>query len=65
MYQHIDLMAAQSMAREREHDLQVTLRQRQAAARRAPVGAGPEPAVGHHWLHNLLVRVHLAHAPLH
>lgn len=65
MYQPIDLMAARSMARERERDLQTTLRQRQVAARRAPVTASPVPVAPHHWVHDLLVRVHLAHAPIH
>lgn len=67
MYQHIDLLAAQSMAREREHDLQQTLRQRQHRGTARPVAADavPEPAHGHHWVHDLLVRVHLVHATPH
>lgn len=71
MNQHLDLMAAQSMAREREHDLRSTLRTREAISRRVRADAvhapdaAPGPAVGHHWLHDLLVRVHLAHAPIH
>lgn len=65
MYQHIDLMAAQSMAHERERDLQATLRQRQEAARRAPLRTEPQGSSRHHWWHDLLVRTHLAHAPTH
>ncbi|GGK57168.1 hypothetical protein [Ornithinimicrobium pekingense] len=68
MYQHLDLMAAQSMAREREHGLRAAqrhqdplLRQQEASARHAPPAVDEE----HHWFHDLLVRVHLAHAPIH
>lgn len=65
MYQHIDLMAAQSMAHERERTLQRDLARR---------GSRPDQTHGHAvtsaelvrhgWLDQLLVRVHLrtAHA---
>lgn len=65
MYQHIDLMAAQSMAREREHELQATLREREAAARRSPAAPVRTESPLHHWLHEMLVRAHLVHAPIH
>lgn len=65
MYQHIDLMAAQSMAREREQDLQATLRQRQGIAQRSTSSLEPQPSARHHRVHDLLVRVHLAHVPIH
>lgn len=68
MYQHIDLMAAQSMAREREQGVTADLRRRDPqlraqewAARRTPARSEHE----HHWLHDLLVRAHLVHAPIH
>lgn len=65
----LDLMVARSMAHEREHDLRSALRTREAISRRVRAeSATPdvEPAdTGHHWLHDLLVRVHLAHAPVH
>lgn len=67
MHQHLDLMAARSMAQERERDLQTTLRRRDPALRAQEAAARRTPAVAvdeHHWLHDLLVRVHLAHAPL-
>lgn len=63
MFQHIDVLAAQSMAHERERDLQRDLAQR-----------GPRPGQGHGhvvtrrsaawhaWLDDLLVRTHLRHA---
>lgn len=65
----LDIMVARSMAHEREHDLRSALRTREAISRRVRTEAS-EPAVGladarHHWLHDLLVRVHLAHAPIH
>jgi hypothetical protein len=68
MNQNLDIMAARSLAHEREratrtnvrgHD--AALRAQEGAARRAP----SVPDDGHHWLHDLLVRVHLAHAPIH
>jgi hypothetical protein len=68
MNQNLDIMAAQSMAHERERATRMTvrhsdqaLRAQEAAARRAPA----VPDDGHHWLHDLLVRTHLAHAPIH
>ncbi|MFB9730919.1 hypothetical protein [Ornithinimicrobium kibberense] len=64
MYQHIDLMAAQSMARERERLTQADLRHREASRRRAPAATMPTFAPRSRW-HDLLVRVHLAHAPTH
>lgn len=60
MYQHIDLLAAQSMARERERTLQRELARR---------GSRPDQVQGHavtraelgrlSWLDQLLVRAHL------
>ncbi|GGK71561.1 hypothetical protein [Ornithinimicrobium pekingense] len=64
MNQHLDMLAARSMAHERERDLQQQLRQRRTPAQEA----GPAPAAAHQWwswVHEQLVRVHLAHAPTH
>lgn len=55
----LDYLAAQSIAHVREHDLQRSLRQN-AAVRTGPV----TPTVRAHratWLHDALVRLHLAH----
>jgi hypothetical protein len=65
MYQHLDMMAAQSTARERERQLQVTLRQRQGVAQRASALGEPPAAGWHEWLHDMLVRAHLTHATPH
>ena len=65
MYQHIDMMVAQSVARERERDLQVDLRQRQGIAQRGPAGRDPQATGWHEWLHELLVRAHVVHAMPH
>jgi hypothetical protein len=62
MSQHIDLLAARSIAHERERDLQRSLRQRQeSATRHRPVPPQPE----RHRLQDLLARLHLGHAPSH
>ncbi|MFK5634430.1 MULTISPECIES: hypothetical protein [unclassified Ornithinimicrobium] len=61
MYQHLDLLAAQSMAHERERELQKDLRQRQAEALRPP----PAAVAWHDWLHDALARLHVGHAPSH
>lgn len=64
MHQHLDLLAAQSIAHERERELQHGLRQREADRRR-PLLERPAVADGHHWLHDALVHVHLLHTPSH
>ena len=60
----LDLMTAQSIAHERERELRQTLRHRELADRRpadvAPVTVAARP----HRVHDLLVRLHLAHAPV-
>lgn len=61
MYQHIDLMAAHSMAHERERELQKTLRQRRPSTATRP--AHRPAATSHSWLHDILVRAHVLHAP--
>lgn len=61
MTQHLDYLAAHSVAREREHDLQRDLRHREAvAARPQTPTAGAE---SHHWFHDALVHLHIVHAP--
>lgn len=62
MYQHIDLMTAQSMSRERERQTQADLRLRELTQRRTPASTTIE-LVPRSWWHGLLVRAHLAHAP--
>lgn len=62
MYQHIDLMAAQSMAHERERELQKSLRQRGSADGARPAHR-PGDSASHGWLHDMLVRAHVLHAP--
>ncbi|MGC5583422.1 hypothetical protein ACQE98_16885 [Ornithinimicrobium sp. W1679] len=62
MNQYIDLMAAHSMAKERERLTEADLRHREASRRRTPAATMPELAP-RSWWHDLLVRVHLAHAP--
>ncbi|HSP60078.1 MAG TPA: hypothetical protein VLO09_03375, partial [Ornithinimicrobium sp.] len=63
MYQHVDLMVASSMARERERQTQADLRHRDSARGRAPaprvVGRATQA-----WWRELLVRAHLVHASL-
>jgi hypothetical protein len=59
----LDFLAAQSISREREHDLQLSLRQ-DAADRARPVA----PTVGAHrptWIHDVLVYLHLAQTATH
>lgn len=64
MNQHMNHLVAQSAARERERDLQVRLRQQEAAARRPPVVEPPVvvEAPRHPWLQGALVRLHVARA---
>lgn len=62
MNQYIDLMAASSMALERERRTQADLRHREASQGRAPAVTTMELAP-RSWWHDLLVRVHLAQAP--
>lgn len=64
MNQHLDLLAAQSVARQRERDLQTTLRRREHAERRSGADLTPPPATRPHLVHDLLVRLHLVHAPV-
>ncbi|MCE0487259.1 hypothetical protein [Ornithinimicrobium sediminis] len=62
--QHLDLMAAQSMARERERQTQADLLHRESARRRTPNGVPVEPAP-RSWWRDVLVRLRLVNAPLH
>lgn len=55
----LDYLAAQSIARERERDLQVALRQR-VSDRPARELTQSEPRS--HWFHDALVHLHLVHA---
>ncbi|WP_134774108.1 hypothetical protein [Ornithinimicrobium flavum] len=57
----LDHLAARSVARERERDLQVTLRQRET--RRGPDPGSSQPEPESHWLRDMLVHLHLVHAP--
>lgn len=59
----LDYLAAQSIARERERDLQVALRQRAADRPTTPRFPRPEPRT--HRLHDALVHLHLVHARTH
>lgn len=63
MTEHLDYLAAQSIAHERERDLQRSLRQRESAAARPQLPA--EVTERHHWFHDALVHLHLLHAPTH
>jgi hypothetical protein len=63
MYQHLDLLAAQSVAHERERVLHLALRQREQERRVA--GVDPVASSGQHRWHDALVRLHLLHAPSH
>lgn len=56
----LDYLAAQAIARERERDLQLALRQRATDRHTARELAQPEPRS--HWLHDTLVHLHLVHA---
>jgi len=63
----LDYLAAQSVARVREHDLQTALRRRHPERRAShAVTAAIVPAVAHrrrqHWLHGALAHLHLVHA---
>lgn len=64
MYQHLDHLAAQSIAHERERDLHKDLRQREIERRRAPLER-PVTPVANHWLRGALVRLHVLHAMSH
>ncbi|USQ75810.1 hypothetical protein [Ornithinimicrobium cryptoxanthini] len=59
----LDYLAAQSIAREREHNLQLSLRQDAADRARpvAPTARAHTPS----WVHDALVHLHLAHATTH
>lgn len=59
----LDVLAAQSMAHEREHTLQTALRRRhpERHVQTVPVAAAPR----RHRFHDALVHLHLAHATLH
>ncbi|MCK0112472.1 hypothetical protein MWU75_10015 [Ornithinimicrobium sp. F0845] len=57
----LDYLAAQAVARERERDLQIALRQRASA--RAATRRLPAQRARRHWLHDALVHLHLVHAP--
>jgi hypothetical protein len=63
MSQHLDLLAAQSMARERERDLRVKLQQSQAH-RDQPL-VRPAASGRRSWLQDVLVRTHLRRAATH
>lgn len=65
MYQHIGHLAARSMAQERERDLQLRIRQDQAGAARGTAHTHPAPHGLLLRFHDVLVRAHLMHAPIH
>ena len=65
MYQHIDLMAAQNMAHERERTLQRDLAQRGSRPGQAHGHAVTRAELARHaWIGQLLVRAHLRPAPV-
>lgn len=65
MNQHIDHLAARSMAQERERDLQLRIRQDQAEAARGTVVTHRPHRGLLSTLHGILVRAHVLHAPTH
>jgi len=59
----LDYLAAQSIARERERDLQLALRQRHAD--RDTVRRLPRQVARRHWFQDVLVHLHVMHAVKH